>query len=74
MPKKTSYTFEVTISGSFPFDMLRYDRCYPASENESIKLSDDYRGVRTITLRGATPPTLERWYSFGAQLVKVLPF
>lgn len=62
--------FSVTLRGEFPWDMLRYDRCFPASENQSYLLNK--RELRTIELHGPILPTSERWYSFGVESVKVL--
>lgn len=64
-------TFTVSGSGQFPFDMLRYDRCWPVQESEMWKFSDD--GQRTLELRRYATnkndfPTFPRWSSFGWQL------
>lgn len=57
-------------SGIFPVDMLRYDSCYPASQEDASKLlDDDYREIRisrTSELKGSTF-TVARWQSFGWQ-------
>jgi hypothetical protein len=60
--------FEVTGDGPFPFDMLRYDRCWPVREAQ-----DSYDGLaaslgeatRTVQLNGINNPTERRWSSFG---------
>ena len=72
---KYRQSFEVSGTGSFPFDMLRYDACFPARE-----MKDSYQLVptnekamlykRTIRLCRYTEhkdrmPTLGRWKSFG---------
>jgi len=64
--------FEFTVSGHgvFPYDMLRYDRCWPATEDMSAKLSWDPRSVRAVqqravTMKGTRLPTIGRWHSFG---------
>lgn len=62
-------TFAVKGSGEFPVDMLRYDACYPASQDDSVKLSRrlERRTVcleRRIANRGPVP-TVDRWSSFG---------
>jgi len=74
------HTFTVEGLGQFPYDMLRYDRCYPASENDSYRMVDlaNRRGEHSAKL--LTPRRVElvhvdgsarwapmsvRWESFG---------
>jgi len=76
MPKKRKdgdyFTFEVMGRGKFPMDMLRYDNCWPATQDDVTKLVEsmtnpDYlRMDWKITLRTRTlnTPTLGRWISF----------
>lgn len=70
--------FTVTGHGVFPFDMLRYDRCFPATERDSHTVEHTTRGrlatgeARTVTLTMADPkrlPTEARWQSFGWTVV-----
>lgn len=64
--------FEVQGRGPFPLDMLRYDRCFPASESDShvigVTHTPGYRDeAKTIRLTMADPkrqPTAARWESF----------
>jgi hypothetical protein len=60
-----AFTFTVEGPGNvtFPFDMLRYDLCWPKSETDSGMLTSDW--PRTIELRGLKEPTVRRWASFG---------
>ncbi len=73
------FLFTVEGSGRFPTDMLRYDACWPAHENEARSLADgsDDQGRRTITLRRAavnmSGPTKRRWESFGWTVTNVEP-
>lgn len=65
-----AWEFTVEGSGSFPFDMLRYDQCWPKSESpDSATLeSMTRRGVRgpfRVTLVSLNAPTQGRWESFG---------
>lgn len=57
--------FKVTGSGQFPYDMLRYDLCWPTSRADALKLEGTIRESRTVTLttcqRSITP---DRWRSF----------
>jgi len=60
--------FYVTGRGYFPFDMLRYDQCYPVSSEDAAKLSSEYLKdnicihLRSANKMGVTPA---RWQSFG---------
>jgi hypothetical protein len=68
---QNAITFQVTGKGDFPFDMLRYDLCWPASEQDARLLPTDrhpYTG-RTINLKGLKTPTAARWASFGWNVV-----
>jgi hypothetical protein len=71
-----SLTFKVQGKGTFPFDMLRYDCCYPADSQSASDLivydRDDRRRLRTITLRSqiTVRPTEDRWRSFHWSVVK----
>ena len=70
------YVVEFTVSGqgTFPTDMLRYEHCWPAREEDSINMICDFRAedrkeVRTVQLRMHTErkgvlPTVDRWKSF----------
>lgn len=70
------YVLEFEVSGvaDFPFDMLRYDECFPArSEDVSKMCGRDKR--RSVTLRTYTTdrrqmPTDGRWKSFGWRVTK----
>lgn len=65
--------FTVSGRGEFPFDMLRYDHCWPANEAQSGKLTrttGPLESAREITLRGLTGPTAARWRSFNWEVVE----
>jgi hypothetical protein len=71
-----TYRFKVTVrgNGQFPVDMLRYDRCWPASEQDSYKMSRDWaEGVRDVVLLTdhdrIWQPTVGRWRSFTWEVV-----
>lgn len=59
--------FQVTGSGQFPLDMLRYEGCYPATSNDVAEMAKDH-GLRTVTLHMIGPKnrpvTIARWASF----------
>jgi hypothetical protein len=59
-------TFVVCGSGDFPYDMLRYDACWPATEGDSALLSPRYIEHRQVTLETISgfETTPERWKSF----------
>ena len=69
---KVIYCYEDIGRGYFPIDMLRYDNCWPAAEDNDISLSFDCRfraaypehGFR-ILITGYNTPTVGRWNSFG---------
>lgn len=69
------YTFTVEGAGEFPYDMLRYDACWPYSEgHDSGKLSR--LGVagherRRVVLQSAQEhgPQPARWQSFGWRFI-----
>ena len=73
--RKYRVSFDVRGSGSFPFDMLRYDACFPAnSEGASAMGEDAGAPVRTVTLHHYSDvrtwlPTYARWLSFTWQVV-----
>lgn len=64
--------FKVKGRGQFPFDMLRYDGCYPHSSVDAAALSES-RERRTVKLvmqsRNDFGPTVERWASFCWEVV-----
>lgn len=75
MSATRTFHFTVEGSGTFPFDMLRYDQAYPASESESAKLDwNGQPGLRQVKLATTYHPrerdlrhivTPDRWQSFG---------
>ena len=58
-------TFKVRGGGTFPIDMLRYDRCWPFTQQD-VHAIESERGKRTVTLETAhdASPTPSRWNSF----------
>lgn len=68
-PIKRVYVFTVVGDGLFPFDMLRYDICYPKREADSSVIEKTTRrgerGPHRVTLASSKAPTEERWGSFG---------
>ena len=74
------HTFEVMGRGHFPFDMLRYDHCFPrdttSAQNMEVQPDVRHREDRTIRLIAHSSsktwePTIERWNSFGWGVFKV---
>lgn len=64
----------VTIDGNVPFDMMRSDRCVPATEVDANKLKriaagEAREGDRQVLFDRfsltTNDPTLNRWASFG---------
>ena len=63
------FVFTVEGRGPFPLDMLRYDCCWPRTGNDVSLVSNSVivRGIegRRIALVSTRKPTLDRWTSFG---------
>jgi hypothetical protein len=76
--KKTRTRFTVEGSGAFPFDMLRYDCCWPENESDSPNVgltydTTEYIKTRRITLLSDNQqvPTDTRWKMFGWKVVGI---
>jgi len=69
LEKQYSFTFVVEGCGEFPFDMLRYDSCWPRTADDAAKLYSMWRERRRVELSAADgkrwQPTTARWASFG---------
>ena len=70
--------FKVSGRGTFPFDMLRYDHCWPIDDtlamDYDVRFNED-NAIRTVTLARhvelkSTEPTDGRWSSFGWPVVR----
>ena len=63
-------------AGEFPFDMLRYDCCYPATETDSRLMrggsQEATRTLRLIMRSGNGHPTPARWLSYGWTVLGVI--
>lgn len=72
-----TFSFVVEGTGRFPFDMLRYDQCWPMTSKDAALM--DYepgeRGIRRITMEtfgermNSAQPTVKRWESFTWRVV-----
>jgi hypothetical protein len=70
-----------TVEGTYPFptDMLRYDACWPATDHDTVQLSEacslrrtsDPKRKRQVKLytNAINRPTVGRWESFGWKVV-----
>lgn len=74
-----SNIFIVRGIGEFPFDMLRYDGCYPRSQEDVARLhAHTANGIITprdvtlesISVRKDFAPCAKRWESFGWKVVQ----
>lgn len=73
MAKQISIDFTVEGSGVFPYDMLRYDRCFPTDPESAANLntpgpkSPQQRTckMRILADHKGVRPTRDRWSSFG---------
>jgi hypothetical protein len=74
--------FLVEGSGQFPIDMLRYDRCCPATESDSNAINRQVKwdGEKTAKCHieliryssaGKSGPNVARWASFGWKVLQV---
>lgn len=73
----SKWTISVSGKGEFPWDMLRYDECYPASTDDALMMPaplvpstgaserEFWTKRRTVVLRSNKAPTIARWDSFG---------
>ena len=69
-------SFSVEGIGKFPVDMLRYDMCWPKTQQDTINLTPlepmiGYTVPRQVTLVSVkdSAPTVARWESFGWKVV-----
>jgi len=67
------YEYYVTGSGQFPFDMLRFDLCWPATGDDAALMENPIewreirygeRKLRSIKMRSYKEPTIARGSSF----------
>jgi len=71
MRPKKRYTYWVTGTREFPFDMLRYDSAWPADSQSASNLAWSYadlnvsRDRRSVRLHSYREPTVDRWASFS---------
>jgi hypothetical protein len=72
------HEFKITVQGRgvFPADMLRRDRCFPATEDDANMMQHS-DGMRTVNLvhndeRKLWQPTDGRWESFGWRVKRVV--
>lgn len=67
------FCFTVEGNGEFPFDMLRYDSCWPYCEGRDVPSLVRYgpKGLRRVVLQTTNPhaPTARRWQSFNWRVV-----
>ena len=66
------YLYEVQGSGVLPVDMLRYDSAWPANQEAVSRMSTAQRpdgGPRAVRLASYHRPTVDRWKSFGWQVL-----
>ena len=67
--KRTPAHYTVEGSGTFPIDMLRYDRATPATESDSSLIESTFlprnRANHVVRVQANEPLTVARWESFG---------
>ncbi len=67
--------FTVEGMGTFPIDMLRYDRCWPRTGADAAMVQEEHRtaggratrhvDIVTHVRPGQSWPTIDRWRSYG---------
>jgi hypothetical protein len=67
--------FAVVGKGTFPLDMLRYDKCCPATEPDTYTIGR-ISGERKVDLERFSReprrgPSFARWESFGWKVVEI---
>ncbi len=62
--KEVYEEFIVRGFGEFPIDMLRYDKCWPKTEEDSAKIINPPDGRYDVSLLGNSTPNTGRWKSF----------
>lgn len=68
--KSETQIFTVEGSGQFPFDMLRYDSCWPHSSMDAARLEPSRRERRRVVLEtAAKSKCAARWHSFGWDII-----
>lgn len=76
MSKKSTQPIKIIVQGAtaFPIDMLRYDRAWPRTERDSLKIAstwDGGAGLQEIELLSLDMPNHDRWVSFGWKVFRV---
>jgi len=75
MPTRNHFVnFTVEGAGEFPLDMLRYDGCYPRTEEDANRAQDRERGRRQVECTKPMCPSYwrpkaARWESFGWKVI-----
>ena len=72
--KNDLVTFTVEGFSEFPWDMLRYDSCWPYTTEDAATINrrldrDQNVQRRRIVLQGIHRPTAERWKSFNWRVI-----
>lgn len=68
--KKTVYEWLIVVEGrgDFPFDMLRYNSCFPLEETDANRIERSTERRRIVLCRRSAnddPGTPARWESFS---------
>lgn len=67
--------FIVAGAGEFPFDMLRYDSCFPHDQTDAWQIRHEEQREVTLIHRHIDSrkwrPTIERWRSFGWVVIEI---
>lgn len=73
--RKPIHYFQFTVEGygPFPFDMLRYDMCWPWYGEDAARLEHHRRELRRVVLESSSRslPSQKRWESFGWRVLGI---
>lgn len=80
-PMKYRHYLKVKTKSRFPIDMLRYDRCMPATETDSNKISETIfegyssKDMTIIVMKHSEDKkpnwTPDRWKSFSCEVSEI---
>lgn len=66
------YRYHVNGRGLFPLDMLRYDACWPARQDDVVAMTAPGNPERGVRIESEKAPTIGRWRSFGWTVTDVV--
>lgn len=76
MKKPNRWKYTVQGVGCFPVDMLRYDCCWPRTQDDVANMIDLLHNTNhgPVEMIGIRPPTVARWNSFLYKVTNIESF